>query len=285
MDRLCSFYDHAADVARQEKLTMVEALNNLKLLGIEKLEVSQNNLLGREDEVGNELAQCGMGISSIPSYFDFGRDADVEKQALPTLEAARYLGAKRLLVIPGFFREGDSAESREKQFRGMIDGVNRLADLAARYDVSLMMEDYDSALAPFSTIEGVRRFLDSCPGLSWCFDTGNFRFSGESELDGYEILKDRIVHVHLKDRSYLPTEENPPMPTVDGQRLYPSPVGMGDVRLGEVMSRLKADGYQGDFSVEHYGTAYMFGYLVLSTMWVLQQFGITYCPDEEKGEN
>ena len=42
----------------------------------------------------------------------------MERQALPIVEAAQYLGADRLLVIPGFFQEGDSPEEREAQLEG-----------------------------------------------------------------------------------------------------------------------------------------------------------------------
>ncbi len=87
---ITTFYDHAADISRQEKISMTEALQEVRALGIEGLEVSQNNLLGREDELGNELAYAGLSVSSIPAYFNFGLDSEVEKQAVPTLEAARF---------------------------------------------------------------------------------------------------------------------------------------------------------------------------------------------------
>ena len=164
------------------------------------MEVSQNNLLGREDEVGRELSFVGLEISSIPAYFDFGRDDNVDRQSQPVLEAARYLGAEKILVIPGFFQEGDSPEEKSRQMESMARCLNRLGEKAAGYGVSLVMEDYDSLLAPFSTAEGLEYFLSRCPALSCCFDTGNFRFAGEDELAAYEKLKNRISHVHLKDR-------------------------------------------------------------------------------------
>ena len=109
---------------------MEDALQRARELGVEAVEASANNVVGREDEIGQELAMADLEISTIPSYFDFGRDTDVKRQALPLLEAAQYLGAPKLLVIPGFFGEGDSPQERENQTQRMLDCVCQLADLA-----------------------------------------------------------------------------------------------------------------------------------------------------------
>ena len=112
MPKIATFYDHIVDVSRQESCSVVDALKLARELGVEAVEASTNNLVGREDEMGQELAMADLSISSVPSYFDFGRDFDVERKALPIVEAAQYLGADRLLVIPGFWEEGASPQER-----------------------------------------------------------------------------------------------------------------------------------------------------------------------------
>lgn len=268
MAKICTFYDHAADISKQENISIGEAMQEVKSLGVELLEVSQNNLLGREDEVEQELSGAGLGISSIPAYFKFGMDTDVERQSVPTLDAARRFGVKRILVIPGFFQKEDAPAQREAQIQNMIGCIDRLTELADKDGISLIMEDYDNVLAPFSTIEGVNRFVTQCHGLSCCFDTGNFRFSAQDELLAYETLKGSITHVHLKDRAYSPAGPGHSITALDGQELYPVSVGGGDLNLLEIMARLKRDGYQGDFSVEHYGAGDMLGFLKKSVAWV-----------------
>lgn len=268
MARIATFYDHMKDIARQEGCTVVEAMQEAARLGVELLEISQNNILGREDELGQELAFTGLGISSIPSYFDFGRDTDVDKQSEPVLEAAKYLGADKLLVIPGFFQEGDGPEERERQTQSIADCINRLADKAANYGLSLVMEDFDSELAPYSTGAGLRRFLDSCPKLSCCFDTGNFRYMAEDELAVYELLKDRIGHVHLKDRAYAQANGEQPKTAIDGKNIYPAPVGYGELQIAEIIARLKRNGYDGAYTIEHYDSNATLDYLKKSAAWV-----------------
>ena len=175
---IATFYDHVRDISRQERISMMEALGAARELGVQALEISGNNLLGREDEVGQELAYYDLGISSIPAYFDFGKNGDVKGQATPFLEAAQYLGAPRLLVIPGFVEEGASPQEREEQTQRMVEGVCRLGDLALDYGVSLAMEEYDSPRAPFARTGEVQRFLEACPALECAFDSGNFRYAG-----------------------------------------------------------------------------------------------------------
>lgn len=270
--QLATFYDHMKDMAHEEKISLTEALQRLKALGITHMEVSVNNLLGREDEVGRELSFVGMEISSIPVWFDFGRDADVDRQSGPVLEAARYLGAKRILAIPGFFQEGDSPEEKNRQMESMARCLNRLAEKAAGFGVSLVMEDYDSLLAPFSTAAGLEYFLERCPGLSCCFDTGNFRFAGEDAEEAYARLRGRISHVHLKDRAFSPRWGEYAVTAADGQLLYPAPVGKGEVPIAGILSRLLEDGYEGVCTIEHYGAQNMGAALEESAGWLRENF-------------
>lgn len=274
MARIATFYDHILEIARQENLFVVDALKLAREMGIEAVEASANNILGREDEMGQELAMADLAISAVPAYFDFGRDQDVEKQAVPILESAQYLGAGKLLVIPGFFGEADSQEEREAQTVSMEEGVNRLADLAAGYGVSLVMEEYDDQRAPFSTTAGVRRFLDHCPQLSCVFDSGNFRYSGENLLEAYPVLKDRVGHVHLKDRAYSQSHGENAKMAVDGVAMYPAPVGSGDLPLQELVALLRQDGYNGTYTIEHYDSLTTLDYLRRSVEWLKDQLGM-----------
>lgn len=96
-------------------------------------------------------------------------------------------------------------------------------------------------------------FAERIPQLMITFDTGNFMYSGQSELDAFGLLKDRIVHVHCKDRSLIEKPHCEMKMTVDGKAMYPAPVGSGCIKMKEIIASLEARGYDGIYTIEHFG--------------------------------
>lgn len=83
---------------------------------------------------------------------------------------------------------------------------------------------------------------------------GNFAYSDEDVAQGYELLKEYIVHVHCKDRGQ---EEKYQAAEREGRRrhcrgLACVPAGGGYLPIGELVTRLKAQGYDGYLAIEHF---------------------------------
>lgn len=72
------------------------------------------------------------------------------------------------------------------------------------------------------------------------FDSGNYFIAGEDCLEALNIFRDRIAHVHLKDRV---TEADFACPAI----------GSGCIPEAEVIHALLDSGYDGWFTVEHFG--------------------------------
>lgn len=264
-----TFYDHILDISRQEGCSVPEALTEAKKLGISALEVSCGNLQGRAEETAGELAAAGMAVTTVPSYFHFDSDGDVSAQAADIFADAKTVGARTLLVIPGFIPPG---ADREECTQRIIERTGELAELADKAGFSLVMEDFDNENAPFSTSAQLLRFMDAVPGLRACFDTGNFRFAGEDAMKAYDNLRGRIGHVHLKDRSSNTDFGRDTRVALDGSPLHPSPVGAGEIPIGELLSRLREDGYSGPYTIEHYGAEPMLECLKRSVNWLEGRF-------------
>ena len=262
---IATFYDHILDISRQEGCSVPEALQEARKLGVTAVEISCGNVEGHAGETAAQLSAAGMGVTTMPSYFRFGIDTDVQAQAACIFADAETIGAKTLLVIPGFVPEG---ADREECTRQIIECTKRLGELADKAGLSLTMEDFDNAAAPFSTSAGMLRFMDAVPGLTACFDTGNFHFAGEDALEAYERLRGRIGHVHCKDRSDTTEFGRDTRLTVDGRSMHPSPVGAGLIPMEELLARLKADGYNGAYTIEHYGAEPMLECLKRSVKWL-----------------
>jgi sugar phosphate isomerase/epimerase len=67
-------------------------------------------------------------------------------------------------------------------------------------EIAVSMEDFDGLEAPYCTIAGLNDFLTDVPGLACSFDTGNFIMYQENELEAFQLFRDKICTVHLKDR-------------------------------------------------------------------------------------
>ncbi len=265
---IATFYDHILDISKQEGCSVGEALQEAKKLGVAALEVSCFNTAGRAEELSHELASAGLGVTTMPAFFSFESDGEVENRAKGIFEDAKAIGAKTLLVIPGFIPEG---EDPEECTRRRIERTKRLSELADREGLALTMEDFDNESSPIATSRGMLRFMDAVPGLSACFDTGNFYFAGEDALEAYERLRGRIGHVHLKDRALGTDFGTEQRRTTSGGPMNPSPVGAGVIPMGELLDRIRAGGYRGAYTIEHYGAAPMLECLKRSVEWLVQR--------------
>ena len=267
MAKIAVFYDHLLEIARQESISPAEALQEARRLGIACAEVSYENARESPARLAKLLASAGLRVSCMPCFFDFGRDPNPLASILPVLEAAKELGADKLLAVPGFWAQNEDSETREQQTQNMIRALCSMAGLAERQGITLTIEDYDSRLAPYSTVNGLNRFLAGCPGLALTFDTGNFRYSGEDALEAWDALGNRAAHVHLKDRALTPIYGEEGLPAA-GETLYPCPVGKGVIPIEQLVERMKDGNYGGIYTIEHYGAKDMLGCLRQSAGWL-----------------
>ena len=73
------------------------------------------------------------------------------------------------------------------------------------------------------------------------------------ENSAYEALKDRIVHVHLKDVALLDAKPNlfENEVAADGRLMRGTVYGKGVIPVKEVFDRICSDGYNGVFAIEY----------------------------------
>ncbi|MGB0258814.1 MAG: sugar phosphate isomerase/epimerase family protein [Coraliomargarita sp.] len=103
------------------------------------------------------------------------------------------------------------------------------------------------------------RLVEEVPGLKLIFDTGNPVFQRDRSkpepypwqdaLEFYQAIKERVVHVHIKDCLHPPQgSEEPERYTLPGE---------GQCRLTDILSALNADGYDGAYAIEpHVATVF-----------------------------
>lgn len=257
------FYHHVLEAARQTGRPNEDILKELAAAGASCLSVDDAHYLHDPAAFAQSVARFGFSVEAAAHWVDF-RDGYDESAVLPVLDALNEMRAPHLLALPVFPR----AERRAHDLAATAEGLARLCESASKRGVAVSLEDFDNALSPCATLQGLQYFLSRAPGLRITFDTGNFIFMEEDARAALKALLPRVALVHVKDRQTKPLAGAKPLITSRGRALYPCSAGGGMIPLQGLLSTLKAAGYAGACVIEHYGSPDMLGYALASLQFV-----------------
>lgn len=246
--KLSVFYDHILQAAKQTGKSPAELLDEVKRAGIEGVEINMTYLCDHEETL-DLLRKAELCVSCVYEFYEMGKRDEKEK-AGKHVETALKAGAGKILVVPGFLSEEEARIMKEcvLDYRKMADylngnrkalrmaeGLTYVAALGWDAGIAVTVEDFDDAKSPISSVNGLLWFLNRVPKLMGTFDTGNFVIHGEDVLTAWDLLKERIVHVHLKDRG-------------NGSVA----VGDGCIPMEAVLGKLRESQYEGYLAIEHF---------------------------------
>lgn len=283
--RLSVFFDHILQVEEQTGKHIPELLAEVKNAGISAVEINCTYLLEHPATL-EMLETAGLQVSCIYEFYALERGRETEK-AHRHIEIARKTKAGKILIVPGFFsveteefvncvpdreKVWDYLSHSEKAQR-MADGLREIVEMAgsrniADTPITVVIEDFDDRNSPIACVSGMQWFAEQVPGLCFTFDTGNFIIHGEDIFAAWEELKDKVVHVHCKDRKIssdkpLQTQKNA---TPDIKECYlPAAVGEGCIPIKELVYKMKEYGYRGYLAIEHFDAADQEAYMQKST--------------------
>lgn len=255
--KLSVFYHHICEAAQQCGKTVSEILEAVKGFGIDYLEFDIADL--KNNKTVGILADSGMKISSVYGFYDFANSDDF-CDAFEHCSRAAELGAEKIMLIPGFYSSNEKNVMSDEKGR-MISAMKEVCKYAHEIGLIPTIEDFDDFHSPISTSERMLEFIAEVPYLKVTFDTGNFMYSAESENYAFERLKPYIVHVHCKDRSMTPDERCEMKCAVDGTEMYACPTCDGCVAVGHIVGELLKSGYDGIFTIEHFGAYDQLGFI------------------------
>ena len=264
--RLSVFYDHLFEAVQQTGRSIEEVLAEARKAGIRGVEMEYSTLEQRP-ELDRIIKNAGMEISNLYQFFDFGNRYAIDMHTgRKMIDTAKNMGIKRIMIIPGFLspdqmrnlnKAGNSYEetaafmNKTPEILAMRDAITGLTDHAAQYGIMVSIEDFDAYDSPIARINHIRWFLTQIPGLKHTLDMGNYCFSNENVEEAYELFKDRIGHVHCKDRGEEKEEdpkiyENLGIPCgkelVYRRGLRSVPVGDGYIPIAGLVQKLKDRG-------------------------------------------
>jgi sugar phosphate isomerase/epimerase len=227
-----------SDEISTELGTALRVCEELGVTVVELRQVGDDNVIWHDraglKRISDSLRAGGFTCPVIASPFMKTDPPDVQWEALErSFAAAHALGAEIVRTF-GWLRE-ENPEQRDGQLVDMLSEARRRTAAAG---LSLALENEHAC--NISTGQEARRILDRVPepelGVVW--DPGNQAILGSTPFpDGYEAVRERVMHVHVKD-------------VRDGRW---AKIGTGVIDYLGQLRALAADGYDGCLSVEtHY---------------------------------
>jgi len=203
-------------------------------------EHTKRNILDVILKYGVDVPSISPGTFKVP----WGSDQvgqNLEERLPASLALAQELKSRIVVVFAPLVPEGEDATRPPEEVAELLSTA---ADRARDAGLMLALEVEDGTYAPTgeATAE-LLRWIDH-PNLRANWDPGNAVRAGEEVWpDGYDAIREFIVHVHIKDA--VPDEE-------DGYRFtYP---GKGVCHWREQLQGLKETGYDGFLMIEtHFG--------------------------------
>ena len=218
-------------IARQRNVPVAESARMLKAAGVSGFDCNY------KEPILPELAKSALKPVNFYGGVDFTAPDGGVAVCEAYLAAAKKYGAERVMIIPGGFREGPTAEDDYARIRA---GLRRFAAEAREAGIVPMVEDFGGTNNICSHMTYLKRMMDDVPQLEFALDSGNLYYAGRGEdiLEMMRYAKGRIGHVHLKDQT---KEDNHAYTTL----------GLGAVPNAELVRTVASWGYDGWYTFEN----------------------------------
>lgn len=200
----------------------------------------QSTMLAAEKALLNKMsADAGLIAIAVTAYTSFVSNLTEEHQSNID-ELRRYadlaaeLNAPYVRAFLGELPEGKHLDT--SIYENISNCLNTASDYAASVGVTIAMEPHDDFVRS-STITPILDRVQH-PALRVIWDMGNTFAVGEDPSEGFELLKDRLAYVQVKDGKRF------------GSEWQLCALGQGHVPLARAFELLLVHGYTGALSVE-----------------------------------
>lgn len=193
---LSAFADEAgATLAEQIAALCENKIPYIELRGVNGKNISDHTP-GEAEAVAKELAANGISVYSIGSPIGKVKlNQPFEKELARfenTLNIAKATGAKCIRLFSFF--EWNTLENAEEE---VIRRLSAFASLAKDSGITLCHENEKGIFG--DTAERCRTLIEKVPNLASVFDPANFIQCGVNTLAAWEMLKESVQYLHIKD--------------------------------------------------------------------------------------
>ena len=229
-----------ADEIAQELDIQTESLKKLDIHYVEMRGADGNNLIYHTDEkikeIKKKLDDAGIALSALGSPLGkIGIDEAFDKhfeEFKRACEIAQRMGTGNIRMFSFYVSDEQRDSMKEKVF----ERLGRFVDYASGNGIVLLHEN-EKGIYGEKAAE-CRELMDEFAGEHFkaIFDFANFVQAGQDTLEAYELLKDYIAYIHVKDAR----KENGTV----------VPVGYGDGNVETILKKLFEKGFDGFLSLE-----------------------------------
>lgn len=200
-------------------------------IGVAKYTNEQAKALKEKlDAHGIKVSAVGSPIGKIMITDDFAPHFEDYKHVV---ELAKIFETPYIRMFSFFIPEGeDPAQYKDE----VMARMQQFVDYAVEQDVILLHENEKGIYGDNAPrcLELMEKFFGD--HFKCTFDFANFVQCKQDTLEAYELLKNYITYVHVKDSLW--------------ETAQVVPAGMGDGHVKEIFSKLDAAGYEGFLSLE-----------------------------------
>jgi sugar phosphate isomerase/epimerase len=232
-DEISSEFDTQLEVV--SKLGM----KYISLRGIDGKNIGDFTVDEIKEKVQPRLQKAGISVSSIGSPIGkvFINDEEgfaKQKLMLDTLcQISNLLDCQYIRIFSFYIPKGENADQYHDD---VVRKLKEFAEIAEKYNVTLLHENEKDIFGDIARrCHEILTEVDS-PYFKGIFDFANFVQCGEDTGECYDLLKDEIVYIHIKDAV-----------TSDSQNVV---CGTGEGKIPEILAQFIASGYKGFLTLE-----------------------------------
>lgn len=226
--KLYAFADEAGSKISEQIAAMKRnGLNGVELRGTEYGNVSDltperaKEIKKRLDDEGLEIWSLGSPLGKIGVDAPF--EPEIEKLKR-TLDIADITGARNIRMFSFYIPRGENPEKYSAQ---VIDRLSEMAQITDTLHSGITLCHENEKGIYGENAERCFEILEKIPDIDGVFDPANFVQCDVDTLKAWELLKNRIRYLHIKD-------------ALSDGRVVPAGKGIGNV--GKIVSEYRAMG-------------------------------------------
>ncbi len=238
-----------------KRITIAETLHLAEKCGVPHVD-AMNVTSEKIPAYQQAMDETGVKVHCLIANISFFMAEDKIRTAISeNLDAARQLGASLLMIVPYSLNDKSKARKMGKAavHEKIVAGYKEAVAQAKDSSVTVCFETAPHAEFGISGNADCKLVLDAVPGLKLVLDTANMLAFGDETMSAYDLLKDYVVHVHLKDVQLAKRKGFGLFPecTADGRVMTCVPWGQGVIPIAALYKKMLADGYTGQFAIEY----------------------------------